>query len=392
MTNDFGFGLHWGPHEYFVGDRMDPYIAEMRAMGMSQVTTLNKDLYSFEKFRNAGIKVLFRPMIDCTMLYEDTVGLTNMLQAGIEPLVQPYNEPSDNREWGGGAPHLPTWINRWIDAAWRIHNGGGRPGIQCLDPEDELRPLLQTIKARGETEVLSRVWMSVHNYPNSHPPTFPYDPINGGIYDVYDRRGWLSFLSPLVFNKVFREELGRDVDTYGTEGGWAVGDGDDTRYPRVTPQLHAQYILEVMRAFKQGKLPTGQPWPRWWKGFTFWLIASSAMQGDFGFEANAWYYSQIRSEYSTLTLTIDGLKQVSGGQPIRPIFEEVTPVPVPEKPIFQWGFKSRHDEAPELVGEATSKQIDIIPGVFGFQMAEKGIMVYIAGSPAKFIAQTLPKV
>jgi len=66
--------------------------------------------------------------------------------------------------------------------------------------------------------------------------------------------------------------------------------------------------------------------------------------------------------------------------------EEGMPVPFQ----FAFGFKDLHDANPDVVGEATSEQIDI-PNVMSVQFTDKGLLIYRDGTGVKFIAQTLPK-
>ncbi len=407
---DSGMGIHLAPNSGTKEAGLEYWLDRVQEMRFSWVTTLNDDADSMQRFARRGLGVVCRPFLRATEEWGDRGRVADdMRAAGLGPYVQAYNEPSDDREWDGGAPNIGAWIWRWIFAANNIINHGGYPGIQCLDP-DELRQVLRAIKDTHQEYIFDKMWMSAHNYPDNHPPMFPADGLN--TYTVYDKPGHLSMLVPLAFNRVFEEEIGHSVPVLCTEGGWCIGDGADARYPTLAVknaegnpiqrgyELHRDYTVATLNQFRLGKLVTGDPLPDWWFANMPWLIASQGISdhwvgGDTAFEENAWYSDNLSG---TKTLTIEAIKAIppfvrkftwDGAPTPTPIPEpEVTPMP----PEFVFGFKALHDANLDIVGAATSQQVDVIPNLFSVQMTEKGLLVYIAGSPAKFFKQTLPPV
>lgn len=88
------------------------------------------------------------------------------------------------------------------------------------------------------------------------------------------------------------------------------------------------------------------------------------------------------------TSIIDRMAELPAGPAIR--IDSGAPPPEEANMEFVFGFKVLHDANPEIVGEATSEQVDV-PGVFSVQFTEKGVLLYRDGAGAKFFAQALPK-
>ena len=88
---------------------------------------------------------------------------------------QPFNEPNLNCENPDGKVSVDRYLDAWIPAAKAIVRGGGLPGFGSMAPggdyDDQqfLSAALAGLKARGETAVLDKAWLSMHNYTWNHP-------------------------------------------------------------------------------------------------------------------------------------------------------------------------------------------------------------------------------
>ncbi len=324
--SDNGKGIHtW--LNMLTGNDLAFWLWRVTGLGCKWVTTLQTDLAFMQACANLGIQPCSRPFYRASREWaEDDSIVEHMLQAGLGPYVQIYNEPELACEWEGqGAGdetwRRRTWINRWIAAATYISNRGGYPGIQCLDP-DWLRELLQEIKARGLLAILEKAWFCSHNYAGNHPPSYPYDALNPGKTIMDD---WFCMLNPLKFEQVFLEEIGRYVPCIAGEGGWCIGNSDDNRYPKTDYAQHRDYHLAMFDMFRTGIMPNGEYLPDWWFAVTPWLLTNlQAGGGDMSFEENAWYSNTLSG---TKTLTIEA---VTAMPPFVRQFTGDTPDPQPE--------------------------------------------------------------
>lgn len=358
-----GIGVHIMPTSGTKGDDLRPWLDRVRYMGMDIITTLNDDEDSMRVFAEYGLEVVCRPRaIRCNEYWANN-GQTaeTMRRYGLRPWMQPFNEPSDRREWPGEEPNVRQWAYNWIFAAENIISYGGFPGVQCLSTS-ELRVLIEVIREQGKEYIFDYWWMSVHNYPSNHPPNFPYDGLNS--YDIHAPEGELSMLVFLAFAKVFLDETGRIPPHICTEGGWCIGDNADNRYPTLevkyaegTPewpnargfQLHRDYTVAMFDQMRTGKLVTGELLPYYLYGFTPWLLCSAGLPdgglfvgGDLAFEENAWYSEQLSG---AKTLTIEAVRAipdfVRAWDAVPTPTPEPTPEPIPEEdpmpePQFKW--------------------------------------------------------
>ncbi|MBI2863612.1 MAG: hypothetical protein HYX94_03515 [Chloroflexi bacterium] len=276
----------------------------MLAMKFKWTTTLNTDLASMKKFALAGIQPISRPFFRAHQHWgDDGLVVENMLDAGVGPYIQIYNEPESASEWGGSVVDKNGFIRRWISAAESVYARGGFPGIQLFEP-DWLSDLLNAIKSVDKDYLFDRLWFCCHNYGSNHPPAYPYDKLNRGKTIYQD---WFSMLAPLKFDRVFRDTIGHSVPIICTEGGWCIGDNSDTRYPRVDYQRHRDYHLAMFDMFRTGIMPNGYPLPDWWFAVTPRLLASRIVGGDIQFEESAWFSNALSG---TKTLTIESVTKM----------------------------------------------------------------------------------
>ena len=139
---------------------------------------------------------------------------------------------------------------------------------------------------RGRADLFEKgAWIAIHNYTLNHPLDYPYDPVNQEGQPVsqeeYDRVGAVGvgrgdarrrstsgaqsdknpgdtladdascFLAFQLTDQMARKALGFPVPIISTEGGPVVGWKEDRRYPRITPSLHRDRVIEIAE-FMQG--------------------------------------------------------------------------------------------------------------------------------------------
>jgi hypothetical protein len=277
---DNGRGMHWVPTTRQDNATVDRFVAEAQRMGVKWVTFLNNGAtigdndYLVTKLVAAHIEPLMR-------LYSATV---EPLQGDIEGMVrhytamgvhyfQPFNEPNLNVENPDGKVSVDRYLNAWIPAARAIVRGGGLPGFGSMAPggdyDDQqfLTAALAGLKARGETSVLDKAWLSMHNYTWNHP-----------INDRGDGDGFFKFRA---YHSIVHGALGRDLPIIGTEGGTFAGSQEDLLMPRVTPGMAANWTQDAFRYMRDKREP-------WMFASSVWTIADLAGGGsDARFEEQA---------------------------------------------------------------------------------------------------------
>jgi hypothetical protein len=279
-NGDNGRGLHWVPTTKQDKSTVDRFVAEAQRMGVKWVTFLNDGAsigandYLVSKLAGAGIEPVMR-------LYSPTL---EPLQGDIEGMVrhytalgvhyfQPFNEPNLICENPDGKVSVDRYLNAWIPAAKAIVRGGGLPGFGSMAPggdfDDQqfLTAALAGLKARGDTGVLDKAWLSMHNYTWNHP-----------IEDRGDGDGFFKFRA---YHSIVQRALGRDLPIIGTEGGTFVGEQEDLKMAAVTPGMAADWTSQAFTYMRDKREP-------WMFASSVWTIADLAAGGsDPRFEAQA---------------------------------------------------------------------------------------------------------
>lgn len=204
-----------------------------------------------------------------------------LIENGIPAYIQIFNEPSDHREWERGRPkdYVEKWSGLWAQKATDVHNAGGYPGLQCLQPVQ----VEAAIDALGpDSEVWERVWFCAHSNGLNHPPAWQED-----------HSCVLGFQS---FAEVFKRRLGFVPPIIGAEGGWLYGANDDHRYPRVDGMVHARYTEEMFEWFRTRELSNGEPLPDYLFAICPWILSGPTDE--------AWY------GFTTKVLTIQAVKDI----------------------------------------------------------------------------------
>ena len=279
-NGDNGRGMHWVPTTKQSSGTVDRFVAEAQRMGVKWVTLLNNGAnvgdndYLVSKLVGAGIEPVMR-------LYSPTL---EPLQGDIEGMVrhftamgvhyfQPFNEPNLNCENPDGKVSVDRYLDAWIPAARAIARAGGLPGFGSMAPggdyDDQqfLVAALDGLKARGETGLLDKAWLSMHNYTWNHP-----------IEDRGDGDGFFKFRA---YHAIVQRALGRDLPIVGTEGGTFVGEQEDPKMAAVSAGMAADWTHQAFRYMRDQREP-------WMFASSVWTIADLAGGGaDPRFEEQA---------------------------------------------------------------------------------------------------------
>ncbi len=277
---DNGRGMHWIPTTEQSPAAIDRFVADAQRMGVKWVTFLNNGAaigdndYLVKKLVGAGIEPVMR-------LYSPTLEpIQGDIQAMVQHYVglgvryfQPFNEPNLNAENPDGKVSVDRYLDAWIPAARAILAGGGLPGFGSmapggdLDDQQFLQQALAGLQARGQTQLLDRAWLSMHNYTWNHP-----------IQDRGDGDGFFKFRA---YHQIVHQALGRDLPIIGTEGGTFTGEQEDPKMAAVTPDMAANWTQQAFSYMRTQREP-------WLFASSVWTIADLAGGGaDPRFEAQA---------------------------------------------------------------------------------------------------------
>ena len=225
--------MHWIPTVSSSPEVVDRYVADLKAMHIKWVTFLNDATnvgandYLVQQLKANGMEPVMRVYTSgVEPLNGDDLGaMVRHYKALGVSYFQLYNEPNVTGENHGQAPDVNRYLDAWIPAAKVVTENGGLPGFGALSPAGEfkdtdfLSQALDGLKARGETGLLDRAWLSIHNYQ--------------GDLAQDDPGGFARFK---VYSDIVRQKLGRDLPEIGTEGGSFVSDSQSEaqRTARVT--------------------------------------------------------------------------------------------------------------------------------------------------------------
>lgn len=254
-------------------------------------------------------------------------GVKRLLDQGTPPYIQIFNEPGDPREWRSEQPDILRFGKNWADAAARVFDAGGYPGVGAVLGQDEWRAAFNAVQANGRSDIWEKAWFCVHNYGSNHPPAYPYDDVNQkGIPITPDEYAKYKFSLPLeklnelrsqgvrpgatildddtaalrflAYKQWMLDSLGFCLPMIGGEGGWQFQAQDDLRYPQVSAELHARYTREMFEWFRSGKLSDGSPLPDELFCCMPWIQADG--------QADSWWLGPL----GTKQMTIDAVANI----------------------------------------------------------------------------------
>ncbi len=288
-ANDNGLCMHNMAAAYFSEAEVDLQISRLQDLGMRWTLVHYGDeqqlLRAAPRYRDAGITVVWRKNVRAYDRYYDWGrDVQLLLDMGVAPYMQLYNEPSLPAEWDGQTIDQQLFLDNLMLAVEQVYNAGGYVGLQFVN-DDWLLAALREIKARGGEQVFQRMFLAPHPYGLNHPPDYTADP-----------NGVLGFLHQA---RLAEQEIGFALPMIAGEGGWKWNATDDRNFPPIDATLHRDYHVELFNWFRTGVLSNGEPLPDTLFAFCPWLLSD---RGD----DSAWYDSFAGER----TLTIEGVKAI----------------------------------------------------------------------------------
>lgn len=288
-AHDNGLCLHNTAVAYNDEADIDLQISRLQSMAMRWTLIHYGDelqiLRAAPRYRDAGITVVWRKNVRAFDRYYDWGrDVQLLLDMGVAPYMQLYNEPELSAEWDGQPIDQQLFLDNLMLAVEQVYNAGGYIGLQFVS-DDWLVAALREIKARGGEQVFQRMFLVPHPYGLNHPPDYTADP-----------NGVLGFLHQA---RIVEAEIGFVPPMIAGEGGWKWNATDDRNFPPIDAQRHRDYHVELFNWFRTGVLSNGEPLPDTLLAFCPWLLSD---RGD----DSAWFDSFAGER----TLTIEGVKAI----------------------------------------------------------------------------------
>ncbi len=287
-ANDNGLCIHNTAVAYYEESDIDLQISRLQSMNMRWTLMHYGDelqlLKAAPRYRDAGIMTVWRKNVRANDRYYDWGrDVQVLLDMGVAPYMQLYNEPSLSAEWDGQSIDQQLFLDNLMLAVEQVYNAGGYVGLQFVD-DDWLLAALREIKARGGEKVFQRMFLVPHPYGLNHPPDYTADP-----------NGVLGFLHQA---RLVEQEIGFVPPMIAGEGGCT---------------LHRDYHVELLNWFRTGVLSNGEPLPDTLFAFCPWLLSDRGddsawfdrLLSDRG-DDSAWFDSFAGER----TLTIEGVRAI----------------------------------------------------------------------------------
>lgn len=288
-ANDNGLCIHNSASAYLSEAEIDLQISRLQAMHMRWTVVHYGDerelMKAAPRYRDAGIMVIWRKNVRAYQPYYDWGrDVQLLLDLGVPPYMQLYNEPSLPAEWDDRPIDQSLFLKNLLSGIEQVYNAGGYVGLQFVNDE-WLRAALREVKARGGEAVFSRMFLVPHPYGLNHPPDY-----------TADANGVLGFLPQA---QVAQEEIGFVPPMIAGEGGWKWNASDDRNFPPIDAERHRDYHLAVFNWFRTGVLSNGQPLPDTLFAFCPWLLSDPL-------DDSAWFDSFAGER----TLTVEAVKAI----------------------------------------------------------------------------------
>ncbi len=263
-AGDNGRGMHWIPTTSSTPDVVDRFVKELSDMRVKWAVILNEGTDAtrndtlVQQLTANGIEPIMRVLTPGLQPLSGDLGamVRHYKTMGVN-YFQLYNEPNHEIENDGQTPDVNRYLDLWIPAAKIVAANGGLPGFGALSPGgpaadspkrvddlEFLQTALKDIKARGETGVLDRAWLSAHNYMGDKPLANPDGLLRVQRYD-----------------QIINDELGRSMPVIGTEGGSFVGGS-------VNEAVQMSLVTSAMRYMQNSREPYNF-------AYTYWVLANS---------------------------------------------------------------------------------------------------------------------
>jgi hypothetical protein len=359
-------GIHWSASVYHpVGSGLDYWLGELQALKIKWVKVLDDGGGSSLDLVQRLLALDIMPVVRLYRLEPNpgTIGgreeetVRRLVAAGAR-YIETNNEPDLAVEWKGGQVP-PNWLDIVVDNfiidADKVLALGGLPALPAMAVGTKANPIEGVVK-RGRKDVFEQgAWIAVHNYTLNHPLDYPYDPVNQEGQPVsqeeYDRLGpwaweavpreqinqWRAsdknpgatladdascFLSFWHTDQIARKTLGFPVPLISTEGGPVVGWREDRRYPRTTPGIQRDRVIEIAEFMQGTRKINGWDCPDNYFAMCHWLIANYRIGAMLpGWESQAWYTDWWNKDFN-----------LQGELPVVAALKALPSVPIDEQP------------------------------------------------------------
>jgi hypothetical protein len=267
--------IHGTGNIYDSADYYQKQFAEWQACGFSWVKLLASGDSQVETVRRLTKQTNIIPIIrlyatDCpnNSIAPDMIKL--YVDAGCLLYESPYNEfyyPHEN-VWGrAGMP--ADWPQRvahgWALFAESVLRAGGVPTTPAIEGWQHDRifiPLMTAIVAE-HADLLRQSIVAMHNRPLNHPITY-----------MQDTGGWRAWQ---YMDAWIQNALGESLPLIATEAGPENGWDMDSTYPKITPQVHAQMVKDML----------SWPTPDYYLADCMWLWEGSGAWAGASWKRNA---------------------------------------------------------------------------------------------------------
>jgi hypothetical protein len=268
-AGDNGWGMHWIPTVVQEPAVVDQFVDQLIRMHIRWAVFLNDGAnigdndYLVERLVAAGIMPVMRIYrVDTSHYDQDLRPMVAHYRAKGVYYYQLYNEPNVNDENRQGFSNPNQYARAWSVAARQVLASGGLPGIGAFSPGGSydhylfLERTIQALAGAGESALLNRAWLSVHNYH--------------GLRAQDDENGFLLFRA---YDEIIRDQLGRSLPMIGTEAGSYSSD----------EQQEKELIIWQYRY-----MGAAEPY---FFAFSYWLLANQ----DGGSRDGRWEYQALFS-------------------------------------------------------------------------------------------------
>ncbi len=344
--DDNGRGVHWSASVYHpTGDDLDSWVRELTAMKIKWVKLLDDGGGSSkevcEKLLDAGIMPvvrLYRPQPNPGHIHgREEKTIQELVALGVR-YFETNNEPDLAAEWQNN--HRPSnWLDIVVDNfiydADRILALGGLPAFPAMGVGTRVNGIARVVD-RGRIDIFEKgAWVAIHNYTLNHPLDYPYDDVNQNgtpltreEYEKFGAWAWdgqpmetinkwreedknpgatirddsSCFLALKLMDEIIRDTLGFPVPILSTEGGPVVGWREDRRYPRVTPQTHAEMVAAIADYVQGTGTINGEKVPDSYFCMCHWLLANYKL----GFFAPSWESQSWYTDWWNETFSLQG--------------------------------------------------------------------------------------